>query len=376
MTRLLRTFSLVVTDRRWAAPLTAIALGFGLFIGVAIGPSASGTLAGVPRVIELIEPGRESAEPVESGPEAFAGASGGGFEETAPEAFPAAAPLAPEPLPEPVEAAPARAAAPAPPPAEEPVRPEGTELEGTVVHVNPAAGSYALAVKGGELVPIHSRELPKPGTELTVSARRLANGTFAEEDPPERTGKAAQATFTGVVTWTTPPAPSLEDPYGPPGGGTPLAYTVSGRGASLLVYVEPDPTGAPARLPEIGAYVKVSVAIGAEPTLVQRALTVEPGEPSTYLDLAGILGDVAPDGARLLLSADDTRQGEADLTLAIPPEIDASLLKQGDSYLATAEVQPDATLLLKGIVGDEHTKGAEDASSAQGDLRRSGEDQP
>ena len=39
-----RAASLAVTDRRWAAPL-AVALGFGLFLGVAIGPGAAGTLA-------------------------------------------------------------------------------------------------------------------------------------------------------------------------------------------------------------------------------------------------------------------------------------------------------------------------------------------
>ena len=45
MSRVLRGAALVVTDRRWAAPLSAMALGFGLFVGVAIGPGAAGTLA-------------------------------------------------------------------------------------------------------------------------------------------------------------------------------------------------------------------------------------------------------------------------------------------------------------------------------------------
>jgi hypothetical protein len=50
----LRWASLIVTDRRWAAPLSALALGFGLFAGVAIGPSAPGTLAtGVQPIIEI-----------------------------------------------------------------------------------------------------------------------------------------------------------------------------------------------------------------------------------------------------------------------------------------------------------------------------------
>ncbi|MGE0067628.1 MAG: hypothetical protein AB7T48_09785, partial [Solirubrobacterales bacterium] len=51
---LLQWAALPVTDRRWAAPMAAVALGFGLFVGVAIGPGASGTLAGgVPQVIAV-----------------------------------------------------------------------------------------------------------------------------------------------------------------------------------------------------------------------------------------------------------------------------------------------------------------------------------
>jgi hypothetical protein len=157
-------------------------------------------------------------------------------------------------------------------------------------------------------------------------------------------------------------------------------YVVSGRGVSLLVCVEPDGGGATPKLPAVGAYAKVTAAIEpveapdppaeSETMLTQSKLTVEPGEPSTYLDLAGILGEIAPDGAQLLLSADDTRESEADLTLTIPPSIDPKRLDPGDSYLATAEVQPDGSLLLTGIASDEHRKGADDASSAQGDLRR------
>jgi hypothetical protein len=51
---LLRWGALPVTDRRWAAPLAAIALGFGLFAGVAIGPGAAGTFAtGAAQIIEI-----------------------------------------------------------------------------------------------------------------------------------------------------------------------------------------------------------------------------------------------------------------------------------------------------------------------------------
>jgi hypothetical protein len=51
--QVLRWVALPVTNRRWAAPLSALALGFGLFVGVAIGPSAAGTLATGAQIIEI-----------------------------------------------------------------------------------------------------------------------------------------------------------------------------------------------------------------------------------------------------------------------------------------------------------------------------------
>ncbi|HET8862688.1 MAG TPA: hypothetical protein VFM94_05500 [Solirubrobacterales bacterium] len=358
----LRGASLVVTDRRWAAPLSAGALGFGIFAGVAIGPGAAGTLAtGAQQIIEIPSSGGGDGQSAGGGagvassesstlPE---GGEGGGLEE----ALPSTVPLAPEPI-EPLPApAPEPAAKPAPS-AEEDGEEEETEtqkLKGTVVHANPAAGSYAMAIKGGELVSVHAPELPEPGAKLEAPLRRLANGTFAEAgDLEEEKKEATEASFRGAVTYTSP------DPAAP-------AYTVSGRGSSLLVHLDPDPTGAAPQLPSIGTYVTVTASFDSG--LRQEKLETEPGPPSTYLDLAGVVKEVSPDG-HLLLSADDSRESEADLTLTVPSEIDITKLKASDSYLATAEVDPDGSLKLSGIASDEHTRGAGDPVSAQGDLKR------
>ena len=411
-TQILRAFSLVVTDRRWAAPLSAMALGFGLFVGVAIGPSASGTLAGTPRIVEVPSfGGGESETAVEGGGEAataappLAGslAGGAGGEAGALGVLPAPAPLVPAPAEEPPaeEPAPEPTAPAGEAPAEEAEEEEATELQGVVMHANLAAGSYALAIKGGELVPVHARKLPPPGAKLTVVARRLANGTFAEEEKPRRSGRAATATFRGTVTFAD------ADPVAP-------SYTVSGRGSSLPVLVDPDPSGAPPALPAVGSYATVTVAIekpqpvaepvspapppveGAPPVeapppapscardpalpplppakpaavLRQRQLELEEAPPSTYLDLAGILTAVCADAGQLLLSSDGARESEGDLTLAVPTSIGTAKLKLGDSFLATATVGEDGSLTLAGLVGDEQVKGADDPGSAQGDLKR------
>jgi hypothetical protein len=368
----LRGASLVVTDRRWAAPLSAAALGFGIFAGVAIGPGAAGTLAtGAQRIVELPGSGGDSGQSGGGGagvastesPAPLEESEAGGFEE-APPSF---VPLAPEPVEPPPAPPPAPTAKPAPTAAggeEEAEETETSELKGTVAHLNPAAGGYAMAIEGGELVFIHAAEPPEPGTVLSAPLRRLANGTFAEAgDLEEKKGSATEVTFRGVVTFNS------ADPAAP-------AYTVSGRGSSLLVHVEPDPSGAMPEPLAIGSYVTVTATIeepgdpNSGPVLVQSKVEVEPGPPSTYLDLAGVVKEVLPETGQLLVSADDTRESEADLTLNVAKKIDAAKLEVGDSYLATATVGEDGSLTLTGIASDEHAKGADDPGSAQGDLKR------
>ena len=395
----LRAAALVVSNRRWAATASAMALGFGLFVGVAIGPGASGTIAGgAPQIVEL--PGRgEGGEEVAAGSGATQQAPVGApqYIEPGAEALPATlayeepAELATVP---PAGAPPALPAKPAPqasqPQTEGEAEPEGQPLQGTVVHANPAAGSYALAIAGGELVAVHSGKLPSAGTKLSMVGRPLANGTFAEAESPERKGRTGVATFTGTVTYADP------DPVAP-------SYTVSGRGASVLVRVEPTP-GAVAQLPQPGAFATVEAGIGKPPVepdpepaavevstpppcvlaegselpqaapqrsaLWQRKLKIEDLEPSTYLELSGLLSGVCLDRPAILLSADDAGEGEGDLLLGLAGKVGRGRLREGVSVLATAEIGPDGALTLTGIAGDEQIKGADDSKTAQGDLKR------
>lgn len=373
----LRGAALVVTDRRWAAPLSAAALGFGVFAGVAIGPGTDGSFAtGAQQIIQIPSSGGDGGQggagggaiaSTESAAPSLGGEASGGFEE----ALPSTAPLVPAPV-EPLPAPAGEPASPMPPSeegGEETKKPKGQSFEGTVVDASPAAGSYAIAIKGGELVSVHAPELPQAGTTLNALLRPLANGTFvgAEEFEAGRK-RATEATFRGIVSFASPDAAAP-------------AYVVSGRGCSLLVHLEPDPSGAAPELPAVGSYVTVTARIeepeesveSEEPkvdsTLVQSEVEVDSIPPSTYLEMAGIVKEVLPDG-RLVFSADWAGESESSLTLTVPTEIDATKLAVGDSYLATAEIEADGSLTLKGIAGDEHSIGADDPAGAQGDLKR------
>jgi hypothetical protein len=403
ISQVLRWAALPVTDRRWAAPLCAVALGFGLFAGVAIGPGAAGTFAtGAAQIIEI--PGfgggdaaGESDEGAHVAQAAGADSAGGGGssgEAALPELPSSEFEGESAPLPE------------SPPPSEEPVPPEeegGGEpepqvLAGTVLHVNAAAGSYTLAEPSGVLDVLHAGKPPQPGTKVSVPTRLLANGTFAEAGKRSRTGTRARASFSGVVTYVDA---SLAAP----------AYTVSKRGASLLVHVHPDPSGAPPVLPALGAFAEVTVDIekvppptepapGAEATATPEAPAPEAapapaactpdlsnpppeakpsamlwqrqvnaaGAPFTYSDFAGIVTAVCPDSGQLLISADDIRESAHDLTFSVPTDIDPSKVTVGQSVLATATIAADGSLALTGLASDERRKGADNVALTQGDL--------
>jgi len=405
--KLLRWAALPVTDRRWAAPLSAVALGFGLFAGVAIGPGAAGTFAtGAAQIIEIpgLVAGADSG--AEEGPSQVASSgdeSGGGegsiAAEPAPSAFVSSefegeSPATPESSP-PEEAAP------------EPVdsKPEELTLTGTVVHVNPAAGSYTLAESGGTLDVLHAGKPPQPGTKVSVPARLLANGTFAEAGTRVRSGTRDRATFSGIVTYVDP---------------TPTApvYSVSKRGVSVLVHVRPDPSGAAPVLPALGAFAKVAVdiekvsspappaeappaapseppsalpdpAVGEPapappacfpdpgqpplPTIQPKAILWQrqasaPGAPFASSDFSGIVEAVCAEAGKLLISADDVRESGHDLLFTVPATIDTTKLEVGQSVVAMATIAADGTLELTGLASDERTKGADDEGTVQGEL--------
>jgi hypothetical protein len=395
--RLLRWASLAVTNRRWAPLLCALALGFGIFAGVAIGPGASGTFAnGTPPVVEipgLAEGGGESEAPEEEATGGGLGESDGGEAESFPtESESSEFPFAES---EPEESFEEEGEEPLPEgkgnekePADEPEE-EAQVLTGVVVHANPAAGSYTLVETGGVLNAVHASQLPAPKTKVQVPVRILANGTYAEAGARKKTGAASGAKLAGIVTFVdaNPAAPG---------------YAVSKRGTSVLVRLHPDPTGVPPQLPQLGAYATVDVEIEAPPSatvpgaapasdpaasagpgacapdpavapavpkpkgvLWQRSVDAD-GAPFASSDFEGIVMAVCP--GQLLLSGDDMREAGGDVLFTVPGSIDTSKLAPGDSVAVTAAIEAGGTLKLSGLASDERTKGAEDVSLAQGDL--------
>jgi hypothetical protein len=410
---LLRWAALPILDRRWAAPLSAIALGFGLFVGVAIGPGAAGTFAtGAAQIIEIPGLGGEAEQPLEDEearsqtPPIAGGPDQGADPPSSASASPSFAPL---PLSEP-EGAGSNKSAEVPVPKADP-DPSAEEREsdketlvGVVVHLNKAAGSYVVAEQGGALTAVHAPTAPRSGTKVEVPVRPLANGTYGQAGRRLRLGAQRKAEISGIVTHvdTTSSAP---------------AYTVSKRGASMLVHLRPDLSGPPPALPAVGSFANVEVDIekreppttaaaeepspSAEPqpvepapqpatapasscapdvnqappvpinsptTLWQRQIDAE-GAPFSYSDFAGIVIAVCPESSELVISADDVRESGNDLLFGLSTgEIDLTPVRVGNSILATATIAADEKLSITGLADDEHMRRADDVEAMQGDL--------
>jgi hypothetical protein len=305
----------------------------------------------------------------------------------------------------------------------------GSAATGVVLHVNPAARSYSLA-SGGQLLPIHSGKLPLAGTKVSVPIEPLTNGTFAEAGKRRKTGRATDARFAGTVTFVDPSAtaytvsahgasvlvrlpPIKTGAIQPPQLGALVTITVKiakikparlGRetAQSSVAAVPADSTTTPPTDPSTGSN---DPAAGSDPTtgsadpttgtpdptlpqappppcpppltpivpatapaanLWQTTVHVT-GQATGPVDLEGIVQAACPVPRQLLLSADDVRQGAADLTLGIGDGIDATKLLPGQPVDVTATLGADGSYLITGLIGDQGKKGADDPSSGQGD---------
>lgn len=393
--------TLAVTSRRWSAPLLASALGMGLFVGVAFGPALDTIGASGSQVIAVqgTPPPTATADatpPTDQGLGGGGSASGGGGTTSASSSTDAVDTATTTPYSAPV---PTTEPVPTEEPVEEPTDEGGSTdpgtdgdtggdftLAGTVVQVNPVAGTYALAVRG-ELYGVHAKDLPAPGDQVEAPLIALLNGAYAEDGERTTSGTTKSGTLNGFVTWV-----SAE--------GEPPAYVVSAKGASIPIEVLAE---GDAELPEVGEFVSVETTIDelekgagrrgaddadrqaegtpegscvreepaeeAEPRarLVQKE--IEPtGDEFTYFDLSGTVQAICPEAGEILLSADDLRQTGADLTLAVPKEIDVADLEVDQPVLATAELGEDGSLTLAGIASNEGIDEADDADLLQGDL--------
>ena len=221
-------------------------------------------------------------------------------------------------------------------------------VKGVVVHHNTGAGSFVVADKKGHLIAVHSTSSPSLGSKVTVSVRKLANGTFAATKTRAggRHGKVVRVRVHGTVSHAS--------------GG---AFTLSGKGVSMLVKSRAGHTA-----PPTGAIVTVSGTVDEEDEgqLDEEDLQEE-GEDENGVQLEGTILEVNEAERTLKISADDDASSGEAITVHVPAQFDISMYNMGEEVELNVKSLEDGSFELVGSASDDGEEGAEDHEEEQGE---------
>ena len=429
---MLRWASVPVTNRRWTAPLSAAALAMGLFVGVAISPrvdDTQGAPASVFAAAAPVEPVPALLPPSGGAAESSPGGDAAAEVPKPPKApsIPDNPSTTPPVFPTPDLFTPSTPITPITP-AEDTITEtttetsttttdEGTttgalELAGTVAHVNPLARSYRSPTADGRLSADPREEPAEGGDEAQGAGPPARERDLRRGRPAQQEGHPRLRRGRGLVPWRDP-------------GNS--RFTISADGVSALVVADGSLT-----IPNVGALVVVTARIEPSPrrrTRVRRGrpspqttttetpptTTTTPdddddrsgdGRPSaphrsrrppglrrraapargaevvltaTKIDVdtpfvgsgsaEGVVQGVCASNDELIISADDQRASEADVTLELPAgsEIDLDSLHPGDVVDVALTIDEQSKRLeLTGVGRDEGAGEADDPALLQG----------
>jgi hypothetical protein len=226
-------------------------------------------------------------------------------------------------------------------------------LHGTVVHDNARAHSFVVAQRGGALKAVHARKLPPVGRTVAVRARLLRNGTWLAQHVTVGR-RLHHVTIKGTVTFVAAH------------GGF---FVLSARGTSFVVH------GANARFHTPRRSANSRVAVGEIMTVqgsleggsVSASDLRRDGEDVNGVDLEGTVQAVDPTARTLTISADDSEQSGATVTVAVPAAFDLGLFAAGQSVELIVSPNPDGTYTLEQSSNDTGGTQADNPGEQQGD---------
>jgi hypothetical protein len=207
-------------------------------------------------------------------------------------------------------------------------------LRGVVVHANKRAHSLVIANARGRLRAVHVARMIAPAFTVTLSVRRLRNGTLAANKV--RTGhRAPKVRMRGRVTYVYRAR---------------SAFVLSARGASLIVHVHRRATVASAAteatsdgLPALGSEVTVGGTIGRSGDITADSVQND-GQHNNHADLEGVILSIDDVARTITISADDNDElSHASILVHIPSTFDLSSYKVGEVLLLVATLNADGS---------------------------------
>lgn len=225
-------------------------------------------------------------------------------------------------------------------------------LSGTVVHKNAHAQSFVLAARGGALMAVHARRTPALGRQVSVTARRLRNGTWvAQRIRIGHTTKRIRVR--GTVTYAD---------------AARHTFVVSVRGASLLVHRDVarahSARAASSSTMHTGDIVTVDGTLAGD--TVDASHVHHDGHDLHGVDLEGVVQAINTTASTLTISADDSEQSAATLLVQVPASFQLGLFKLGQSVELIASLNPDGTYTLEQSSDDSSSRHADNGQEEQG----------
>jgi uncharacterized membrane protein YgcG len=226
-------------------------------------------------------------------------------------------------------------------------------LHGTVVHRVTRAHSFVIAAGNGKLIAIHSARRPRIGSVVTVTARRLSNGTYSAKRV-RQSGSRRHARLRGTITHVNRQ------------GGT---FVLSARGTSLLVHNRrARGARAAAAGPSVGDTAVVTATL-TDQGEVEADDVQTTGQDQTF-DVEGIVQSVDSAKRTMTVSADDEDRSGGSLVINLPAGIDPSQFLVGSEVELAVSRAADGTLTL--ATGSSDDEGGDDQGDGQSSGGRQG----
>jgi uncharacterized membrane protein YgcG len=234
-------------------------------------------------------------------------------------------------------------------------------VHGTVVHRNARAHSFVVADHAGHLYAIHARRSPQPATVVTVSMRRLRNGTYtARRTHVLAHHRGARVRLRGTVSY-------VDRQHG--------TFTLSAHGVSMLVRTG---RGHAARmadaLPPVGTMVTATGMVDDQGDLNDSTVQTD-GTDTGSIDLEGTVLAVDTTAGTITVSSTDDDQTANSIVVSVPSTLDISLFTVGQEVGLQVTPQPDGSYVLAGSASDQGTQGANNQGDQQGDQGDQGDNQ-
>jgi uncharacterized membrane protein YgcG len=226
------------------------------------------------------------------------------------------------------------------------------KFSGVVVYKNTRAHSFTVALRGGRLRAVHARRAPALGRVVNVTARLLRNGTWVAQHVA--VGRVRRhVVVRGTVTFVN---------------GRRHLFVLSARGVSILVR-EAGRHGAAGmaadRNVRDGEVVTVNGTLDGD--AVDADGVQQSGEDHNGLDLEGTIQAIDTTARTLSISADDSDESGATLTVDVPSSFDMTAFSVGQSVELIVSPNPDGTYMLEQSSNDDGANNANNQGDDQGD---------